>query len=292
MDLLSLAMQALGLRSIEYRRDQLSSSPPGLLQETPGLHFVESGAALIEGNGARVELAAGDIALVARPVARVLQASSSRDDETCVLSGAFEFASPDHPLLPALPSVFHVTRKRLSSNRQWPAYLESLRDEVAAPREGSRALIVRISEIVIIHAMRLSPPPARSECPNSGWLRGLHDPLLQPVLAAMHAQPGRSWTLARLAKLAGQSRSAFAAHFAESMGEPPMTYLNRWRMFRARCLLRESKLPIAAIAEEVGYGSGAAFSLAFTREHRTSPGAYRSAVRGGDPERPLAYTPA
>lgn len=36
-----------------------------------------------------------------------------------------------------------------------------------------------------------------------------------------------------------------------------MSYLARWRMFRARLLLRESELPLGAIAEQVRYRSAA-----------------------------------
>jgi AraC-like DNA-binding protein len=68
--------------------------------------------------------------------------------------------------------------------------------------------------------------------------------------------------------------SAFDAHFASAMGEPPITYLARWCRFRARLLLRESELPLSAIAEQVGYRSAAAFSLAFSREHGVSPGRF------------------
>lgn len=284
-------MEALGLRAVEYRRDQLSSALPGVLQKGPGLHCVESGTVLVEGDDLHVELGAGDVALLPRPMARTLTPKSGARGGGSVLSGAFEFTSADHPLLAALPPVFSVAHHKLVENSHWSAHLESLRSEIETPREGSRALVLRLSEILIIHTMRCAPPPARAECPNSGWLRGLNDPLLQPVLAAMHAEPGRSWTLARFAKLAGQSRSAFAAHFAESMGEPPMTYLSRWRMFRARCLLRESELPITLIAEKVGYGSTAAFSLAFTREHGEGPGAYRAAARR-EAQRAVAYSPA
>jgi AraC-like DNA-binding protein len=63
------------------------------------------------------------------------------------------------------------------------------------------------------------------------------------------------------------------------MNEPPMTYLARWRMFCARTLLREGKLSLEAIASRIGYGSAAAFSLAFTREHGVSPGSYRREAR-------------
>jgi AraC-like DNA-binding protein len=56
--------------------------------------------------------------------------------------------------------------------------------------------------------------------------------------------------------------------------------------------LRESELPLAAIADEVGYGSGAAFSLAFTREHGTSPGAFRAASRRNLTTTAIAYRPA
>ena len=152
-------------------------------------------------------------------------------------------------------------------------------------------MVARLTEVLFVHVMRASPPPSSAECPGGGFVRGLHDVLLQPVLSAMHGAPGHAWTLSSLAKLAGQSRSAFAAHFAATMGEPPMTYLARWRMFRARSLLRESELPLAAIADEVGYGSGAAFSLAFTRQHGTSPGAFRAAERSREAA-PIAYRPA
>ncbi len=58
------------------------------------------------------------------------------------------------------------------------------------------------------------------------------------------------------------SRSTFAARFKELVGEP-LQYLTQWRMYRAARLLRSSDLPLAAIAEQVGYESEAAFSKAF-----------------------------
>ncbi|RYZ03273.1 MAG: AraC family transcriptional regulator [Myxococcales bacterium] len=65
------------------------------------------------------------------------------------------------------------------------------------------------------------------------------------------------------------------------MKETPAAYLTRWRLFQARALLRQTELSLEAVALRVGYGSAAAFSLAFTREQGQPPGNYRRA-QGGD----------
>jgi AraC-like DNA-binding protein len=287
VDLLSQAVEALRLRRVDYR----FGSVPGaaaLVENGAALHLVERGQVLLVAGKLRQQLAAGDVLLVPRPLARtfvpVARAASAQ-----LLSGEFEFASADHPLLSALPAVVYVTCSQLGGNAHWAAQLASLRAELAEPREGSRALIARLTEVLLIHSMRAFPPPAGAECPHGGELRGLYDERLQPVLNAIHSAPSHSWTLAKLAKLAGQSRSAFAAHFTAAMGEAPMSYLARWRMFRARLLLRESELGLATIAEQVGYGSAAAFSLAFSREHGVSPGAFRSASRQSKQANAVGY---
>jgi AraC-like DNA-binding protein len=59
------------------------------------------------------------------------------------------------------------------------------------------------------------------------------------------------------------------------MRETPAAYLTRWRMFQGRALLRQTDLSLDDIAQRVGYGSAAAFSLAFGREHGATPGSYR-----------------
>jgi len=228
---------------------------------------------------------------VPRPLSRKLKPRGTTN-RAQILSGAFEFAAPDHPLLAALPATIHVAETRLRATPHWREHVSSLTAELAEQRAGGAALVARLTEVLLIHAMRLSPPPPRAECPNTGWLRGLHDELLQPALVAMHGAPGHAWTIARLARLSGQSRSAFAAHFASAMGEPPITYLARWRMFRARLLLRESELPLSAIAEQVGYRSAAAFSLAFSREHGVSPGAFRAEAQRKAAPSVVAYRSA
>lgn len=59
------------------------------------------------------------------------------------------------------------------------------------------------------------------------------------------------------------------------MGEAPLQYVTRWRMYRAVELLRSSNLPPREVAERVGYDSETAFSKAFKRQIGQPPNQYR-----------------
>jgi len=79
----------------------------------------------------------------------------------------------------------------------------------------------------------------------------------------MHEAPERAWTLEELVQKAGLSRAAFARNFTASVGEPPHSYLTRWRMGIAAGLLEETDLRLTEIAPRVGYRSEFSFSRAF-----------------------------
>jgi AraC-like DNA-binding protein len=85
----------------------------------------------------------------------------------------------------------------------------------------------------------------------------------------------RDWDLARLAKEAGMSRTAFSVRFHELVGEPPLKYATRCRMDRAAGLLRSTDATIVHIAARVGYDSEIGFGRAFKRHTGVSPAAYR-----------------
>ena len=59
------------------------------------------------------------------------------------------------------------------------------------------------------------------------------------------------------------------------MGEPPLTYLARWRMHVAAQRLRYSTDTVETIAHDVGYTSEYAFNRAFSRHRGHPPGRYR-----------------
>jgi transcriptional regulator GlxA family with amidase domain len=109
---------------------------------------------------------------------------------------------------------------------------------------------------------------------NPGLLRGLADERLAVAIRAMHAEPGRGWTVAELAREAAVSGSGSHDRFQSAVGVAPIEYLTAWRLTLARDLLRKRELSVSAIARQVGYSSTSAFSVAFGRSVGVSPARY------------------
>jgi AraC-like DNA-binding protein len=90
----------------------------------------------------------------------------------------------------------------------------------------------------------------------------------------MHSDVRANWTVADLASIAGMSRSAFSARFAETIGCAPIEYLARWRMALAKDALASGVKTLDRIAAEVGYESASAFSTAFRKRLGCPPGQF------------------
>lgn len=60
------------------------------------------------------------------------------------------------------------------------------------------------------------------------------------------------------------------------VGEPPLSYLTRWRMtLAADLLLEQEAATIAEVARAVGYSEPFGFSSAFKRVRGTNPSEFR-----------------
>jgi len=180
-------------------------------------------------------------------------------------------ARPFNPLLQALPRLLRAP----AADGGW-CMTELIRlaiDETAARRSGSETVLSKVAELMFVDVVRryidTLPNDAR------GWLSGLRDPHVGAALALMHGRPSEAWTLERLAREVGLSRSVFADRFADFMHEPPMQYLTQWRMQLATRLLERQGVGIAQVAGEVGYESEAAFNRAFKKCLGVPPGAWR-----------------
>jgi AraC-like DNA-binding protein len=130
-------------------------------------------------------------------------------------------------------------------------------------------------DVLMVEALRWPGPNV--DFVRGGLLRGLRDQALARVLRIMHADVRSRWTVAGLAKIAGLSRSAFAARFGELVGCGPIEYLARWRMALAKDALIRGTKSLDAIADEIGYESTSAFSTSFRKPVGCSPGKFARA---------------
>jgi len=181
------------------------------------------------------------------------------------------------PLLGALPRMLRVPLGDGPAAAWITATLQHGASETHAPRPGSEALLGRLSELLFVEAVR----QYTASLPESqqGWLAGLRDPYVGRALALLHGDPARDWEVEALAREAGLSRSALGERFNALIGEPPMQYLQGWRLALAAQALASTNDAVARVAERVGYDSEAAFNRAFKREYGSPPAAWRRTVR-------------
>ena len=133
--------------------------------------------------------------------------------------------------------------------------------------------MTRLADVLVIQAIRwwLS----QNLADQKGWLGALQDQQIGRAISLIHREPARGWTVASLASELAMSRSAFAARFTTLVGETPMHFVTRSRMFLAVTLLKQEQARLADVAARLGYQSEAAFSRAFKRFIGVSPGSVR-----------------
>lgn len=175
-----------------------------------------------------------------------------------------------HHLISALPTT--MTIKPQGPDRELMRVMHQLiSDEIERPIAGSYGVVGRLIDIMFVGALR-----ERLKTPglNNGYLAALADKHLAPAIDRMHADPSHNWGLARLAAIAGLSRTAFATHFKDVVGTPPLQYLMEWRMTLAIEQIKMGTVTIAELANNLGYASESAFYKAFKKIHGSSPRAY------------------
>jgi AraC-like DNA-binding protein len=177
-----------------------------------------------------------------------------------------------NPLLTALPRLFKVGIR--AGNGEWlEQAMRFATEQAAAGNAGGATVLAKLSELVFVEAMRRYVEAMPDD--QKGWLAGLRDRFVSRALTLIHAQPAYPWSVAGLAAKVGMSRSGFAERFADLVGIPPMHYVAQWRLQIAAQQMKRGERSLAAIAEEVGYESEAAFSRAFKREFGIPPATWR-----------------
>lgn len=300
MDALSDILDLLQLRGTLYFRTAFAApwaiTVPAY-RRAARFHIVAQGRCHVVVDGQAVALEAGDLVVIpngaahcicdtpdtpARPLDDVLARTGyagsgvlvwSEDvpgaAETRLICGHLSFAEgAEHPLLRALPAFLHVTAE-LRAGQPWlDELVQLITRRMFAGAPGATAAVIRLSEALFIEVVRCC---ADQDAALRDLLTAIGDPRIGRALTLLHRRPDQVWSLDRLAREAGMSRSRLAARFQALLGCGPMGYLAEVRLQKAMNLLTGTGEPVQRVARCVGYSSAAAFSRAFAQRFGVTP---------------------
>ena len=305
-DAVSEVLRKLGVRSTIFCLSELRAPWAFRVAGEPvaKFHLVLTGSALLFGAGQSVGLAEGDLVVLPRGAAHALaggEGSSAPPLErliaehgfdngtrlryggsgplTRLLCGGFALTEgvPDSTLS-LLPEVLHVPSG--DAGGSWlPPLLGQLRQEAEDGRPGGNAIVTKLTDVFLAQALRTWLLDGGEE--KFADVGRILDAPIANAVRALGTRPSEPWSLERLARHVGLSRSALATRFREGVGEPPMRYLAEVRLRRAAEELAHGQLTLHEVARRACYATDAAFAKAFKRRFGQSPGAYRGAA--GEP---------
>lgn len=145
-----------------------------------------------------------------------------------------------HPLIAMMPPVM-LASDLAQKDATVPALLDAMEREVALDRIGACGILARLADALAASILR-----AWVECGCSdatGWIAAVRCPKVGKVVAAIHADPERGWTLPELADVMGASRSTFA-----TPSRPRWAKARRSALPRSRCSKRDAGSPTTACA--------------------------------------------
>lgn len=300
MDVLTDVLQVSQLGNAVLNRSELLR--PWGLEVGPevraAVHVVERGVCWLRVGGAPpLRIGPGDVVLVPRgtrhvlsdaprsrtlPYARALSEMRTRlarrnapvPDSTVVLCAEVKFDEAEpHPLMAVLPELVYLPAETAGGDEGLRAVVRLLLREALTRPAGAELVVPRLIDTLLVFVVRTWM--AEQPIGSAGWLGAMRDPQIGAALGLVHEEPAHPWTVETLAQRVAMSRAVFARRFAALVGEPPLTYVTRWRMNLAAKLLRTTTLSAERIAERVGYDSPTAFGSAFRRQFRVPPGRYR-----------------
>ena len=132
------------------------------------------------------------------------------------------------------------------------------------------------ARVLLLDPHRASQAPYTSLPSYSGH----NDPMVSDCQRWLHAHLEQPFRLAALASAVNCSERTLMRRFRLALGDTPLHYLQKLRLFAARRLLETTALGLGEIAQRVGYSDLSAFRRLFIREVECTPARYRRRFGG------------
>jgi AraC family transcriptional activator of mtrCDE len=216
----------------------------------------------------------------------VLSENNGRGEQLDLMCGRFFIAPPHARLIRNYMSTNLVTRATKgnakegtgSASNQLANLVSLMRMESSADRVGGRAMLNALSSALFTLVLRAA---SEGEKAPEGLLALAGHSRLAPAIAAMFANPTRSWKLPDLADLCGMSRATFMRQFQDRLGRSALDLLTDLRMSLAANELKNPSISTEAVADTVGYQSVSAFRRVFAERMGMTPGEWRRLAHEG-----------
>lgn len=152
------------------------------------------------------------------------------------------------------------------SAQEWHRLVASLSEQLAGPTRVLTNPLVSAQlggAVTTAFVLAVTPVDEVSPAPRPGMVRR--------VLNALQEDPGRVWTAADMAEIAGTSVRRLQEAFSEYVGSSPSACLRDIRLDRAHADLAAGGITVADVAFRWGFGHPGRFAAAFRKRYGVTP---------------------
>lgn len=175
-------------------------------------------------------------------------------------------------LFESIPDPIHVSFGRSEdTDRVLRQLSELMRGEAEREGQGTAVILSALCTALLAMVLRTSAGASTS----ARLWTAASDRSIASAIDAVHADPGRAWSIDVLARTARMSRSTFIRRFSRDTGMSVASFVTRSRLMSATEQLVIGGPPVAQVAAAVGYSSESAFSRAFRGALGVTPAQFR-----------------
>lgn len=234
--------------------------------------YCKRGRYYIENEESRHEINNGDIILIGSCEPHAVTSEGSA--EACIISPGFLFFGEDFDDIRNLHFKDPVLRKN-----------EAIKEEIEKVillSTGTKNLATKIElrgRICMLISLLLKELSPAGKVTKGQQERLFAVSKIQKALDFVAMHYSENITVKQAAEISGYEKSAFCRSFKNATSETFHSYLNTYRIKKARILLTESDESISAIACRVGFSQHKNFCRIFKEINGVSPSDYRKKYR-------------